>query len=85
VEIFGVVFMTESILMADVSGSNYQWATQIPPTCDMPQPSDLTSAAEQMFFTGAPLAHVVTYEEQLRLRRLRGASRAAADLVRLSR
>ena len=78
--------MAESISPGVITaGPNYQWATKIPPADDMPQPSDLTSAAEKMFFTGAPLAHVVEYEEELRLRRLRGASRAAAELVRLNR
>lgn len=29
-------------------------------------PTELSSAAEQLFYQGAPLAHVVAYEEYLR-------------------
>jgi hypothetical protein len=29
-------------------------------------PADICTAAEQLFYQGAPLAHVVAYEERLR-------------------
>jgi hypothetical protein len=41
------------------------------------------TAAEQMFFLGAPLAHVVEYEKMLRIRRLKGPRMSAARLTRI--
>ncbi|MBO0749147.1 MAG: hypothetical protein J2O44_01780 [Porphyrobacter sp.] len=43
----------------------------------------LTGAAEQMFFFGAPLAHVVAYEQWRRAERLRQTYRRQARGVGL--
>ena len=42
------------------------------------------TAAEQMFFLGAPLAHVVEYEKRLRVQRVKGPRRGAARLSRIA-
>lgn len=42
------------------------------------------TAAEQMFFLGAPLAHVVAYEKLLKISRLMRPERSAARLTRLA-
>jgi hypothetical protein len=53
-----------------------------------PSPADLrrgivlSGAAEQMFFFGAPLAHVVTYEQWQRDERLRQTYRRQARMAR---
>jgi hypothetical protein len=41
--------------------------------CMLLGPDAPTSASELMYFTGAPLAHVVRYEEEQRASRLRRA------------
>ena len=42
------------------------------------------TAAEQMFFLGAPLAHVAAYEKLLKIRRLLRPELNAARLTRLA-
>ena len=42
------------------------------------------TSAEQMFFLGAPLAHVVAYERLLKTRRVLQPDRSAARLTRLT-
>lgn len=43
---------------------------------------EAASASEQMFFWGAPLAHVVSYEEHLKSRRVEDRLRLAAISAR---
>jgi hypothetical protein len=55
-----------------------------PPTrMDLRRGVVLTSAAEQMFFFGAPLAHVVAYENWRREERLQQTYRRQARRSRL--
>jgi hypothetical protein len=51
----------------------------------MPASADLCTAAEQLFFQGAPLAHVVAYEERMRESRRQKASDLAQRWRRPSR
>ena len=43
------------------------------------------TAAEQMFFLGSPLAHVIEYEKHLRARRTDGPRLTASRLTRMTR
>ena len=48
----------------------------------MPICAEFCSAAEQLYYQGAPLAHVVAYEEQLRENRRQKISATARRLRR---
>ena len=62
----------------------YSWTVALsrPAQAGAPLGMEEMNASEQMFFFGAPLAHVVSYEEHLRQLR---AERAARDLLRTRR
>jgi hypothetical protein len=62
----------------------YSWTVALsrPARPGVPLRSDELNASEQMFFFGAPLAHVVCYEEHLRQQR---AERLARDSMRARR
>jgi hypothetical protein len=57
-----------------ITGSQYHWATELSRS-SLPATQALMTAAEQMFYLGAPLAHVVQWEEEKRARRLRSRFR----------
>jgi hypothetical protein len=63
---------------------SYSWTVALsrPGQRGMPLRFEVMNASEQMFFFGAPLAHVVCYEEHLRQQRV---ERLARDSLRARR
>ena len=59
----------------------YSWTVELPAFPATGDPAGM-SASEQMFFLGAPLAHVVAYEQDLKQARLRASM--PIPLARLS-
>jgi hypothetical protein len=62
----------------------YRWQLQLRARLADPLIASTMTAAEQMFFLGAPLAHVVAYEKLLKISRLLRPVRNAARLTRLA-
>lgn len=58
-----------SLRPAAANDTVYSWSIALDRRGPLPDASELT-AAEQVFFLGAPLAHVLAYEEHLKARRL---------------
>ena len=73
--------MTGKLIAPRLTGEPRSWAVVLPRPSKQARPlrPDEMNASEQMFFYGAPLAHVVCYEEHLRTLR---AEKAARDLLR---
>jgi hypothetical protein len=72
------------IVRADPFGRAYSWEIPLrkPMIPDALLSPETMTAAEQMFFLGAPLAHVVEFEKRLRVRRA-GEARTAGRLTRI--
>ena len=63
------------------TGALYRWHISL----RRPLPTaERMTAGEQMFFLGAPLAHVVEYERHLRTLRVSGPGRDTARLTRIA-
>lgn len=59
-----------------------QFRPAVPKAMDLSRGVVLAGAAEQMFFFGAPLAHVVSYEQWRRYERMRDTYRRGARAAR---
>ena len=74
---------SKDVLARHTEAKPYHWSIELrypsPDGRAAQAQAETMSAAEQMFFLGAPLAHVVQYEEGLR------ADRQERDLRRLAR
>lgn len=76
--------------MSDIAkqsrAGRYSWRLWLRPrACDgRGLATERMTAAEQMFFLGAPLAHILDYEKGLRTRRNREPQRTAGRLTRIS-
>jgi hypothetical protein len=76
--------MTASLVALRPEAAPRAWSIVLPrpPKYGRPLGPEEMTASELMFFHGAPLAHVVRYEEHLREQR---AEKAARGLMRLPR
>lgn len=78
-------FLATSATCAVPSRERYSWQVALPRADGFQSlvPETMT-ASEQMFFLGAPLAHVVAYERLLKAARLLRPERSAARLTRMT-
>ena len=78
--------MSPPALVSQPAEDRYRWELQLRarPLDRDPLTAATMTAAEQMFFLGAPLAHVAAYEKLLKIRRLLRPERSAARLTRLT-